>query len=406
MFCAKCSFFKTLDRHCTDYIGDFFNKPSDEKTWKKRINGMLMSSQSSSSRSTMEITLAESSGTGGSGSSYTIALKGGTTPTPNVEVTSRTTTDNNTVLYHISWAIFKHMPERVVYTWTTLEPSRFCIFQVEPCKMNACRVAINIIAMLYPLNLSKFLIKSYHPLKETERRKMAENWNIDVKKFMQKFCDDINKRWRSEIADQIHPLHFLDLLWESDDAESALLGDMASAFAEWFLMDFQFPQRNVIYQYFIKFFLAKGYDIEFDMKCFECLCCSRLFNWCTPASPLRQMIADDMQNKLLGVNWSSILSDEALAAINGANLSSARLDSVSDGNRICMPTADATDSTNEPISMLDAVFDPIVKVPANDGSICRECKTSFVDEDTKLDIFEKDIMQPAMDAIRLTASNR
>lgn len=413
LYCAKCSFFKKLDRDYLDYIGEFFSKPlSDKQALERRhVNGMVNSSPSGSSSSSItEIALPDSSEAeqqqqqqSDCGSSSPAKDEDNSCST--VVATSNAFADN-TSLYHISWAIFKHLPDRVPYTWTTLEPKRFCIFQSEPCKINACRVAINIIAMLYPLNLSKFLINSYHPLKEDERKKMAENWNIDVKNFMQRFCDDINKRWRTEVADRIHPLHFLDLLWESDDSESALLSDMASAFAEWFLIDFQFPQRNVIYQYFTKFFLVKGTDIEFDMHCFEGVSGSRLFNWSTPASPLRQLIANDMQSKLLGVNWSSILPEEALAAINGDDLPvMAKLEGISSGG-VLVATATSTATGPSSAVMAAAVIEPIVKLCSDDGAICKDCKECFTDTVTKSEIFEKEIKKPLVEALKLAASNK
>lgn len=414
LYCAKCSFFKKLDRDYLDYIGEFFNNPLKELQALERehMNGMTNSSQSggSSSSSITEIALPDSSEADQQQSAERGAssspVKDEDNSSSTVVATSNALADN-TSLYHISWAIFKHLPDRVAYTWTTLEPKRFCIFQSEPCKINACRVAINIIAMLYPLNLSKFLIKSYRPLKEEERKNMAENWNIDVKNFMQRFCDDINKRWRTEVADRIHPLHFLDLLWESDDSESALLSDMASAFAEWFLIDFQFPQRNVIYQYFTKFFLAKGTDIEFDMKCFESVSGSRLFNWSTPASPLRQLIANDMQTKLLGVNWSSILPEEALAVINGDDLSAkTKLEGVTTAGGVLVATATGTATSASSAAMAAAVIEPIVKLCSDDGGICKDCKECFTDTVTKSEIFEKEIKKPLVEALKLAASNK
>ncbi|XP_055588217.1 uncharacterized protein LOC129740536 [Uranotaenia lowii] len=417
LYCAKCSFFKKLDRDYLDYIGEFFNKPLNERL-EKKLNGMTTPSISgSSSSSTTDIAVpseaseSESQGdrpasapgatannNSDGSSSKDAAVASSSEPTQNTALTDKSG------IYHISWAIFKHLPDRCCYTWTTLEPKRFCIFQGEPCRINACRVAINIIAMLYPLNLSKFLIKSYHPLKEEERRKMAENWNIDVKNFMQRFCDDINKRWRTEMSDRIHPLHFLDLLWESDDSESSLLSDMASAFAEWFLIDFQFPQRNVIYQYFTKFFLVKGTDIEFDMKCFETVSGSRLFNWSTPTSPLRQMIEDDMQSKLLGVNWSSIIPEEALAAINGEDFASGQ----SDCSSLVVATASGSNSSigSGSATMAAAVIEPLVKFCSEDGTICNDCKDCFADSVTKSEIFEKEIKKPLVEALKLAASNK
>ncbi|XP_062535583.1 uncharacterized protein LOC134204798 [Armigeres subalbatus] len=181
---------------------------------------------------------------------------------------------------------------------------------------------------------------------------------------------------------------------------------MASAFAEWFLIDFQFPQRNVIYQYFTKFFLAKGTDIEFDMKCFESVSGSRLFNWSTPASPLRQLIANDMQTKLLGVNWSNILPEDALAAINGDELPiSAKLEGVTTGG-VLVATATGTVTGGSSAAMAAAVIEPIVKLCSDDGAICKDCKECFTDTVTKSEIFEKEIKKPLVEALKLAASNK
>jgi hypothetical protein len=234
--------------------------------------------------------------------------------------------NNKTIEY---LPVISSLPDRVPYTSPTLEPERFCIFQSTPCKANACRVATNIIAILYPLNFSKFLIKSYHPLKEEERKKLVTIKNFDFKNFIQKFCDDINKTMENTInSERIHPLHFMDLLWESDDSESALLSDMASAFAECYLIDFQFPQRHVIYQYFTKFFLARGTDIEFDSQCFETISGSKIFNAnskssiTTSSSPLKRKMIDDkindIQSKMdkLNINTLNVIVNETSLMVN------------------------------------------------------------------------------------------
>jgi hypothetical protein len=159
----------------------------------------------------------------------------------------------------------------VPYGASTIEPDVFCIFQPTPCTANSCRVATNIIAALYPLNFSKFLLKTYRPLSDDERKKLVTIQNFDFKNLLQKFCDDINKTTENKInADKLHPLHFMDfLLWDSDDSESALLSDVASGFAECYLIDFQFPQKHVIFPYFLKLFRVNGKDIEIDMEWLE-----------------------------------------------------------------------------------------------------------------------------------------
>lgn len=156
------------------------------------------------------------------------------------------------------------------YTLTVIDPEYLCIFQNNPCLNNACRVATNIIVLLYPLNFSKFLLHSYHPLNEEERKKLVTIHNFDFKNFIQKFCDDINKTTESNLSsDKLHPLHFMDLLWDSDDSDSAVLSDMASAFAECYLIDFPPPQKHVLFTYILKLLRPNGKDIEIDMEWLE-----------------------------------------------------------------------------------------------------------------------------------------
>uniref|UniRef100_A0A182K0C5 Uncharacterized protein n=1 Tax=Anopheles christyi TaxID=43041 RepID=A0A182K0C5_9DIPT len=172
-------------------------------------------------------------------------------------------------LYHISWAIFKHLPERVQYRWSTLEPSRFCSFQAAQCSSIACRVAVNLIAMNYPVHLSRLLIQTYKPVSEEPRRIMKGNWNTKARNSLRKFCDNVNKRWHEEINDQMHPLLFVDMFWSLQNSALNLPKTRASDLAEWFILDTQAPPRNIFYQYFTKFFLVKENDIAFDLECFE-----------------------------------------------------------------------------------------------------------------------------------------
>ncbi|XP_053661000.1 uncharacterized protein LOC128709987 [Anopheles marshallii] len=169
-------------------------------------------------------------------------------------------------LYHIAWAIFNHLPERVPYRWNTLEPSRFCTFQASPCSSIACRVAINIIAMNYPIHLSRLLIHSYKPVSEEPRRIMKGNWNTKARNSLRKLC---SKRWQEEMDDQMHPLRFVDMFWSLQNSTLNLPKTRASDLAEWFMLDTQAPPRNVFYQYFTKFFLVKDDDIVFDVECYE-----------------------------------------------------------------------------------------------------------------------------------------
>uniref|UniRef100_A0A182SBN4 Uncharacterized protein n=1 Tax=Anopheles maculatus TaxID=74869 RepID=A0A182SBN4_9DIPT len=172
-------------------------------------------------------------------------------------------------LYHIAWAIFKHLPDRLPYKWSTLEPSRFCTFQASPCAAIACRVAINIIAMNYPIHLSRLLIHSYKPVSEEPRRIMKGNWNTKARHSLRKLCDNVSKRWHEELDDQMNPLRFVDMFWSLQNSTLNLPKARASDLAEWFMLDTQPPPRNVFYQYFTKFFLVREDDIVFDLECYE-----------------------------------------------------------------------------------------------------------------------------------------
>ncbi|XP_053670947.1 uncharacterized protein LOC128721235 [Anopheles nili] len=180
-----------------------------------------------------------------------------------------TATNGDQELYHIAWAVFKHLPDRIPYKWDTLEPYHICSFQAEPCSVIACRVAMNVVAMQYPTNMSRLLIESYQPVGEKSRRIMADNWNAKARNSLRKFCDNVNKRWHEEIDDQIHPLQFIDMFWSPQNSTVNLSKTRASELAEWFMFDTQIPKRNVFYQYFTKFFLLQAHDIELDLKRFK-----------------------------------------------------------------------------------------------------------------------------------------
>ncbi|XP_058056005.1 uncharacterized protein LOC131207409 [Anopheles bellator] len=173
-------------------------------------------------------------------------------------------------VYHIAWATFKHLRDRVSYASTTLEPLRVCAFQTDPCPRVACRVAIQMLGMQYPVNLTNLLLKSYKPLNDEGQRVMATNWNVQARHFLRKLCDDISKRPKIEPDDQMYPLVIVDMLWASTahNTSPSLSSARASELAEWFMYDTEVPARNVLYQYFTKFFFVKDGDIELDTQCF------------------------------------------------------------------------------------------------------------------------------------------
>lgn len=195
-----------------------------------------------------------------------VVLKRGvdTSDKPKLEVESLEQLKSERKLYHLSWAIFKHIPDRVQYPGTTLDPMLFCMFQDVPCTRYSCRVAANIVTLTYPLNFSKYLVKHYRQLDEATRKKIM-SLQMDVNTI---------KNWDSRTSDifsgnkKLHPLHVTDQKWASngdlsrDDDESI---KKAAALAEGFLVDFPMPQKNVIFSHFFKLFRIIGNDIEFNV---------------------------------------------------------------------------------------------------------------------------------------------
>lgn len=134
---------------------------------------------------------------------------------------------------------------------------------MPPCALNECRVATHIIAGLYPLNFSKFLIKAYQPLVDDERKELMDIQNLYFTYLIQKLCDDNTKK--------INPVHAMDLLWNVDDSDYALLCDIGSAFAECYLTDSPIPIAETI----DSCFLADGFDIELNLYWLECIYISK-----------------------------------------------------------------------------------------------------------------------------------
>lgn len=124
---------------------------------------------------------------------------------------------------------------------------------------NECRVATHIIAGLYPLNFSKFLIKAYQPLKEEERKELMNIQKLYFSYLMQKISDDKSQK--------VDMLQQMDLLWNIDDAEYTLFCDIGSAFAECYLIDMPIPVQELLDSCFI----LDNHDIELNTYWLECI---------------------------------------------------------------------------------------------------------------------------------------
>uniref|UniRef100_A0A336LHX8 CSON002396 protein n=1 Tax=Culicoides sonorensis TaxID=179676 RepID=A0A336LHX8_CULSO len=168
-------------------------------------------------------------------------------------------------VYHLCWAVFKHMPNRSKYNAAKIDPSNFCVFQDIPCNRYACRIAANIITLTYPLNFSKFLVKNYRELNEATRKKiMSLQTDVNtIKKLYETKCKDSGL-----LSEKLHPLQLTDMKWANGGDLTQGVDDepikRASALAEGFLVDFPMPQKNIIFSYFFKLFRVVDQDIEFN----------------------------------------------------------------------------------------------------------------------------------------------
>ncbi|GAB0092497.1 uncharacterized protein DMENIID0001_074930 [Sergentomyia squamirostris] len=149
----------------------------------------------------------------------------------------------NQLIYHLSWAVFKHLPDRVPYTIKKLDLRHLCMFRPVPCRRVECRVATHLIVALYPFKLTKFLLTSYQPLSEELRKKFFRNPNNNSS-------------------------NYLHLLYEDCNLDT---GIVASVFAECYLTDFTFPPDEEIFPCFQFLFKTNGTDIDIDLGWLECI---------------------------------------------------------------------------------------------------------------------------------------
>ncbi|XP_052903080.1 uncharacterized protein LOC128310473 [Anopheles moucheti] len=287
----------------------------------------------------------------------------------------------NEELYHIAWAIFKHLPDRVPYRWNTLEPTRFCTFQASPCSSIACRVAVNIIAINYPIHLSRLLIHSYKPVSEEPRRIMKGNWNTKARNSLRKLC---SKRWQEEMDDQMHPLRFVDMFWPLQNPTLNL--PRASDLAEWFMLDTQEPPRNVFYQYFTKFFLVKDDDIVFDVECYE-----RDRERSVSPSRMRESLMQKLETHSAatlttsassGSSSSSSSSSSCLSSSTSSSSSSSCSFSTASAASVAAAAAAAAAAASSFIEPM--VTSTVANGSANEGRgctcICNSCVTEFLSQ--------------------------
>ncbi len=144
------------------------------------------------------------------------------------------------------------------YNTLNFSVEHFCSFQSPPCNRNECRVATQIIAGLYPLNFSKFLVSAYQPLNEDERKELMNIQHLYFTYLIRKLCNDNTKT--------VSQASVNDMIYDVDDTDYALLCDIGSAFAECYLTDTKIPLEEAL-----DCFSFDGLDIELNMFWLDCI---------------------------------------------------------------------------------------------------------------------------------------
>lgn len=180
-------------------------------------------------------------------------------------------------VYHLAWAVFKRLPDRVPYVKRNVKD--FCIFQKPPCSNVPCKVACHIVAAIYPINFSKLLIGAYRPVDHDIHldTNLTPIQNFNMGFFLMKLHEDIKNTIKGEEIDVDGKLldDMLSTLCSYKD-DIYLLRDMASLFAESCLTNFQFTPDEKIYPCFLSLFKITDNDIEIDPFRLDCIYHSRL----------------------------------------------------------------------------------------------------------------------------------
>ncbi|KAJ6638598.1 Protein FAM193A [Pseudolycoriella hygida] len=221
-YCTKCTVFEKLDRDYLDSVTEFIHSKSEEANKKVRLVY-----QPKDTNNPVTFTLESL-----------------------IDPSEQWNKDHG---YHLSWAVFKHLPTRRPYNTTSYSVQHFCSFQSPPCNRNECRVATQIIAGLYPLNFSKFLLTAYTPLNEEERKELMNIQHLYFTYLIRKLCN--------ENARAVNQVCVKDVMYDVDDADYALLCDIGSAFAECYLTDAKIPLDEALESCF----LCDGFDIDLNM---------------------------------------------------------------------------------------------------------------------------------------------
>lgn len=177
--------------------------------------------------------------------------------------------------YHISWAVFKHLPDSVPYRDSVLAAHHFCIFKNPPCTRIYCRMAVHCIAALFPQKIALFLLTHYTPITEERRASLLDLHNFDFTYNYHHLYDLMRCSLRSEDIDKYHPLDSIELVRPKCGADITLLSSVVSAFGECYLTDFVLPNDERLYPSFLSLFELKDKDCILNIDRLECIFASR-----------------------------------------------------------------------------------------------------------------------------------
>lgn len=75
-------------------------------------------------------------------------------------------------IHHISWVVFKHLPNRLEYSIPDLLLNHLCIYPGQTCNRIDCMVAFNLIAGRFPREMADHLMVYYQPLSPVLRERL------------------------------------------------------------------------------------------------------------------------------------------------------------------------------------------------------------------------------------------
>lgn len=359
-YCTKCTVFEKLDREYLDCVTEFINTKSDEANKKVRL---VYQAKDTNKPITFSI--------------------------DNMIDPSEEWTNNHG--YHMAWAVFKHLPSNIKtfllfdsftkcdnliltarrpYNTLNFSVEHFCSYQTPVCNRNECRVATQIIAGLYPLNFSKFLVSAYQPLTEDERKELMNIQHLYFTYLIRKLCNDNTKT--------VSQASVNDMIYDVDDTDYALLCDIGSAFAECYLTETKIPLEEAL----DSCFSFDGLDIELNMFWLDCIYMTKTTEkmHCSPKK--RNGFEEDpklMELKELRSHMDKLFlerpSAQKTAVIKQEELVPPPIASIQPTERVLPPSSSSSSSTSS------ASVSNVAPVVQSSGTIKKEQKV--IDQSAK-----------------------